>query len=581
MPGEQFATLLNLLKAHDLQHLFGVLHEQTSLTDLQTRLASHRPLLLSHLQKLGVEKLSDRQALANALTKSEKAGQLPTVRPIPHWQPPLFDEDDDTITVWQKVPSDVPLHQLKVHIDANSLRIELRGELTACAGHLHAHVKPRDTMWELVRASPPPRRRLAAKLLRSPAASARARLTPSALLHATSRVTRAVCAAPRTAQERSPRPEYDPLYGAGEQPPAGDDTVVITLPKAQPGRWVSLFSDAMAKRYVAPPPPVKEPSAAEKEKKQALQVKKRDALHGIGFAPRKLDLDKRKAREAAAADPGLSREEASQMPTASAKEHWPSASASLLWREGQSALEASPDYSEDSGPLYRWTEQRDRIVVRAQTRRGLPASELRLVVRETHVECFVGGVPTPWCGHLVGRVQPAACSFTVVADADPDAVGDTLQLTLVKAQPNVLWRAPWPELLTHLDLRDKRRIVARPTRDQLLIGGWDQAQHDGKFEIVVPFKAADGKFMTHDDFRVAVTADGLNIHVAGQEDAPIIGGQLRGKIDVPRCSWRVRKAKKSSWKQNAGGREVEELVVELQKAEGQGFWRDLFKVHYV
>ena len=122
MPTEQFVTLINLLKAHDLAHLFGTLHEQTSLPELQALLSSHRPLLLEHLRKLGVEKLGDRQALANALNRAEKAGQLPAARPIPHLQPPIFDEDDESVTVKLKVPADVQSNQLKVHIDANSLR---------------------------------------------------------------------------------------------------------------------------------------------------------------------------------------------------------------------------------------------------------------------------------------------------------------------------------------------------------------------------------------------------------------------------------------------------------------------------
>ena len=76
-PPEQYATILNLLKASSLDHLFSTLNEITSLSEMQAKLASNRPLLLNHLKDLGVEKLGERQALANALSKAEKEGRLP------------------------------------------------------------------------------------------------------------------------------------------------------------------------------------------------------------------------------------------------------------------------------------------------------------------------------------------------------------------------------------------------------------------------------------------------------------------------------------------------------------------------
>ena len=51
------------------------------------------------------------------------------------------------------------------------------------------------------------------------------------------------------------------------------------------------------------------------------------------------------------------------------------------------------------------------------------------------------GVPTPWCGHLTGRVDPSACSLTVVPSEEEEGGGGaaadaaccaTLQLTLAK-----------------------------------------------------------------------------------------------------------------------------------------------------
>ena len=42
-----------------------------------------------------------------------------------------------------------------------------------------------------------------------------------------------------------------------------------------------------------------------------------------------------------------------------------------------------------------------------------------------------------------------------------------------------------------------------------------------------------------DDMRVAVAADSLSLYVAGQEDAPLLAGELHGRLDPVRCSWTV------------------------------------------
>ena len=107
---------------------------------------------------------------------------------------PIFEElDDATITVRLKVPAEVQSNQLKMHSDANSLRVELRGEPTALTGKLYALVKPRETIWEL---------------------------------------------------ERSKRPEYDPMLDATEQPLPDDDTMCITLYK----RGAGSMADALLGR---------------------------------------------------------------------------------------------------------------------------------------------------------------------------------------------------------------------------------------------------------------------------------------------------------------------------------------------
>ena len=152
---------------------------------------------------------------------------------------------------------------------------------------------------------------------------------------------------------------------------------------------------------------------------------------------------------------------------------------------------------------------------------------------------------------------------------------DTLQLTLVKAVPNTLWRAPWPELVSQLDLRDKRTARYRPRRDELQLGGWDQRQTAETCDITIPFK---GGSLSHDDLRVAVTPEALNVHIAGQEDAPMLGGELRGRIDVSKCTWRIRSAKP---RKSAPSIKVEEMVISLAKASGGGYWHgDLFKSTY-
>ena len=553
------ATLAELLEAHGLERLVETLHEKASLADLQSRLASNRPLMLAHLKAIGVDRLGDRQALANALSKSEKSGQIAAAVPIAQLRPPIFDEDDDALTVKLKLPPHVSSNQLKMRVDANSLRVELCGEATACCGKLHALVRPSDCTWEL---------------------------------------------------ERSPRPEYDPLASASDQP-APEDTMVISLRKAEPGRWTTLFADATAKRYVPPvvePPPESEDAKA---RRLALDLKKRDALHGVGFVQRTYDprgerqsaeATARRAREQRAAEP-----QAASTPTAPARDHWPGARAVLLWRDGASPRDGCPSHSADSEPFFRWVEERDTLVISASTRRDLDASEIEMRATRSSVECFVSGLPTPWRGALVGHIEPSKCSLQVVPSAQPDAISDTLRLTLVKADANRLvrsrrrskappapahvlcptervpdhlsnaqWRAPWPELLKEMDLRDQRSHRRLPRRDEMLVGGYDHAQHaDGLVEVVVPFKSGF-EWLTHDELRVALASDAINVHVAGQEEAPMLAGQLHGKIDVARCSWSVRAA------EARGSMQIEEIVIRLRKAAGhKQQWHDLLKVAYV
>ena len=99
-------------------------------------------------------------------------------------------------------------------------------------------------------------------------------------------------------------------------------------------------------------------------------------------------------------------------------------------------------------------------------------------------------------------------------------------------------------------------------------------QNDGKVEFTIQFKAGHERYLSHDDIRVAVTTNHLSVYVAGQENAPMLAGQLRGKIDPERSTWRIRKGKKMKGSTLA----IEEIVVELQKEAGENYWREPFKV---
>ena len=536
-------SLDSLLEASELGYLAADLADKTSVSDLQSRLLANRPLFLDHIRLLGVTKLGERQKLANAIGKYEKSGQLPLpTRRFPHLEPPIYDEEDgQTMTVRLKVPAGTAPNQLTLNIEFNTMRAEYCGGVTAAHGTLCGSVKPPDCTWQI---------------------------------------------------ERAPQPDYDPLVDASEQAELPDDTMVISLQKEEGGSWKSLFTDSVARRYVAPPkPPTERELAQEKRAKEIQHEKdlvKRDMLYGRlppDYKPKKMDLSgtkdhwrahKVKKRDqfgrGGGGDDGFAESDA---PTLSAKEHWQSASATILWREGAASFSGAPDHPEECGPLYKWVETRSEIIVSAQTERGLPASELSLKANRSSVECYVRGRATPWCGFLVGHVEPSKCRLEVVPSKDPNAISDTLQLTLHKAEANRLWRAPWPELITNIELREKRaaRLHDKPTRSMLQVGGgWDELQKDGEWELVVPFKHG----LDHDDLRVGVTTNpsALNVYIAGREEEPLLGGQLTGLLDPDRCSWRVRAAKAK------GTMKIDEIVINLAKAKGNS-WRGFFKKHYV
>lgn len=524
-------TLESLLDSVGLTELADAFTAKSTLNDLQSRLAANRPHFLAFVRELGVDKLPDRQKLAVAISKAEKAGQIPSASmKLPHLRPPVFEEDRERVSVWLKVPAGTSTNQLKMHLDANTLRVEYLGEPTAVGGRLCGLVLPTECDWQL---------------------------------------------------ERAAAAEYDPLIEATEQPPPPDDTMLISLTKARPGSWTSLFSDAVARRHVPPLPKVDEAARALKEERQkALDKRKHEMLYGKDITPlppkrpELVRLEERERTERRRRRERRAEDVAQGTPTLSAKEHWQPALATLVWREGLARLEGEPEHPAESGPLFRWVEDAKTLVLSASTSRGLPATALKLSAGTNFVECSVRGVASLWSGVLVGKVDPALCTLEVVPSADADAACDTLQLTLVKAEPRRLWLAPWPELLESIDRRERRSAAHRdvPRREELkAAGGWDEVQRPAEWELVIPFRS--GGNLTHDDLRVGVTADTLNVHVAGQQDAPLVGGELGGRLLPARCSWRVRTAKA------VGSVLVDEIVLTLVK-EHKASWPRLFKRMY-
>lgn len=524
-----------------------------TLGDLQARLAANRPLFLSHLKAIGVSKLGERQSLANAISRAEKVGLLAPPVALPHHRPAVFEEDDETLTVRLKIPAAATSNQFKVSIEVNALRVDFCGEPTALVGTLCAVIKPYDSTWEI---------------------------------------------------ERSPPPEYDPLCDAADQPPPSDDVIVLTLTKATPGRWSALFSDAVAKRHAPPPAAVDTVSKDKSASPRPLAVNKNDALTGapLGFKQRKFDPERERRRnerrQERAAERALpARDDPSaQTPAGRARDLWSSAGTRLVWRGGAGTLHGAPDAPDGCAPFYTWEETQTHLVVTAATRKGLRARDVSLRATPSAVDCLVDGAPTPWSGTLVGKVDPARCALEVVAGvggaasaavaiavdedgADEEAVlgasvCDTLRLTLAKAEPNELWRAPWPELIAPLGLREKRALVRKPTRAELAIERvWDELETEEEWLVKLPYKGGFGEILSHDDLRVALSADTLNIHVAGQEEAPLLGGELCGRLDVSRCSWAIRDG------EPIGSIKVEVIDLVLVK-ETKGAWDGLFRIQY-
>ena len=186
-------TLSSLLEECGLEEHTATLVEKTTLNDLQSRLAVNRPHMLDCLKNFGIAKLGERQRFANAMSRAEKAGQLPPpTLSFPHLKPAIFEETEDTVSVRLALHGGTAPNQLSVHFDATSVRVQYMGGPTAASGKLYGPIRPSESHWQI---------------------------------------------------ERTPEPEYDPLTDAAEQPPTPDDTLLLSLAKDERGGWKNLFSD--------------------------------------------------------------------------------------------------------------------------------------------------------------------------------------------------------------------------------------------------------------------------------------------------------------------------------------------------
>eukprot|EP00966_Prymnesium_polylepis_P077228 1788966-Prymnesium_polylepis.1 len=92
----------------------------------------------------------------------------------------------------------------------------------------------------------------------------------------------------------------------------------------------------------------------------------------------------------------------------------------------------------------------------------------------------------------------------------------------------------------------------------------------------VPIKDCPETGFTHDDLRLAVADDAFNLHVVGQEEAPILAGETAGALDPSGCSWRVGRASKKKGTQMAVN-----IELTLRKAAGSRWGHQLIKTWYV
>jgi len=239
-----------------------------------------------------------------------------------------------------------------------------------------------------------------------------------------------------------------------------------------------------------------------------------------------------------------------------------------VWRDGCEFIEDQPDGPEGCEPLYSWRETPMDVICQTKTRKGLRASDVKLTTGSRSADVIVCGVPTMWAGRLTGKIREHATKVELIPE--PGQPWDTIVLTLAKLD-NKLWRAPYPELLPAIDLREKRTEL--PTRDQLQYGEWDVGQTNSEFEITIPIKD-DMDWLKPDHLRVAVAENAFSLYVMGQEDRPFLAGETYHRILPREADWRLLKRKM------VGTQAIREIKVRLRK-ESSGQWRDLIKTWYV
>ena len=232
-------TLEALLEEESLGHYTTTLCQATTLADAQSLLTANRVAFLARLKELGVSKVGERQRLANAIGRAQRAGRIEAVAPVPHMRPCTWSQTEETVTVRLTLAAGTASAQVGFSLDVNSLVVRVGDEHTSASGRLAGLVKPGDSTWELER-SP------------APAAAQRADLMAADLMAA--------------------------------------DVMVISLAKATPGAWARLFHGGATlarpldetptpSRASAPTPPLAaaEPAAA-------------PAPAPCTFVPRKLQL---------------------------------------------------------------------------------------------------------------------------------------------------------------------------------------------------------------------------------------------------------------------------------------------------
>ena len=171
-------------------------------------------------------------------------------------------------------------------------------------------------------------------------------------------------------------------------------------------------------------------------------------------------------------------------------------------------------------------------------------------------------------------------AFGEMTKALRDDTDDPVDWPRVETPSIAAYRAaPWPELLPPLDKRDAKLVQQGqvPRRDWLTAGvggGYDEMQTSEAWTVLFPIRAGNPNF-SHDQLRVGVIADSVNLHIAGQEESPLLGGETYGRILPASCTWRVLPA------EQVDGLLVEKIELRLVKeVAGGGMWRALFKGQY-